>query len=149
MQSHGKITVMTDSSPTETAPITALVPMIHVLDMERSVEFYRLLGFEIGNYQPRAGPMHWAWMYAPKAPDWKRGPNLMLTRSECAIDVESQEVLFYLYAADLPALRQRLLGAGIKAGEISHPEYLPEGEFRVGDPDGYTLMIAQAGDTTP
>ena len=140
---------MTTNSTPETAPITGLVPMIHVLDMERSVEFYRLLGFEIGNYVPREGPMHWAWMYAPKAPDWKRGPNLMLTRSECAIDGEAQEVLFYLYAADLPALRERLLAAGIKAGGISYPDYLPQGEFRVGDPDGYTLMIAQAAADTP
>ena len=137
------------ASPTETPTISGLVPMVHVLDMERSVAFYRLLGFEIGNYVPREGPMHWCWLYAPKAPDWKRGPNLMLTRSPCAIDVEAQEVLFYLYAADLPGLRERLLAAGISAGVISYPDYLPEGEFRVADPDGYTLMIAQAGESTP
>lgn len=130
-------------------PISGLVPMIHVLDMERSVTFYRLLGFEIGNYVPREGPMHWAWLYAPTAPDWKRGPNLMLTRSSCAIDVEAQEVLFYLYAADLQSLRERLLAAGVGAGEISYPDYLPNGEFRVADPDGYTLMIAQAAADTP
>ena len=134
---------------TPTAPINAIVPMIHVEEIGRSVAFYRLLGFEIGNYVPRSGPMHWAWLYAPKAPDWKRGPNLMLTRAECAIDAHAQEVLFYLYAADLVALRGALLAAGVAAGEITYPEYLPEGEFRVADPDGYTLMIAQAGDTTP
>lgn len=134
----------------DTGPISGLVPMIHVLDMQRSVAFYRLLGFEIGNYVPReGGPMHWCWLYAPKAPSWKRGPNLMLTQSPCAIDVEAQEVLFYLYATDLPGLRERLLAAGINAGTISYPDYLPEGEFRVGDPDGYTLMIAQAGEGTP
>jgi hypothetical protein len=140
---------MTDTTPAETAPITGLVPMIHVLDMERSVQFYRLLGFEIGNCVPREGPMHWAWMYAPTAPDWKRGPNLMLARSECAIDGGAQEVLFYLYAAELPALRERLLAAGIEAGEIAYPDYLPEGEFRVADPDGYTLMVAQSSVDTP
>ena len=123
--------------------------MIHVLDMERSVAFYRLLGFEIGNSVPREGPMEWVWLYAPKVADWKRGPNLMLTRSACAVDIEAQEVLFYLYAADLPALRERLLAAGVGAGEISYPEYLPDGEFRVMDPDGYTLMLAQAGADTP
>jgi len=32
-----------------TAPISGLVPMIHVADVERSAAFYRLLGFEIGN----------------------------------------------------------------------------------------------------
>jgi hypothetical protein len=42
-----------------------------------------------------------------------------------------------------------LLAHGINAGEITYPEYLPQGEFRVVDPDGYTLMIAQSGPTTP
>ena len=131
------------------APITGLVPMIHVLDMERSVAFYRLLGFEIGNYVPREGPIHWAWLYAPRAPNWKRGPNLMLTRAECAIDAEAQESLFYLYATDLKAIRQTLLDAGFKAGEIEFPAYLPDGEFCIKDPDGYTLMIAQTAADTP
>jgi catechol 2,3-dioxygenase-like lactoylglutathione lyase family enzyme len=140
---------MTDTSPAATSPITGLVPMIHVFDMDRSAAFYRLLGFEVGNYQPREGPMHWAWLYAPQAPDWKRGPNLMLSGSECAIDAGTQEVLFYLYARDLPALREHLLAAGVKAGKIAYPDYLPNGECRVEDPDGYTLMLAQAADDTP
>jgi catechol 2,3-dioxygenase-like lactoylglutathione lyase family enzyme len=130
-------------------PIGAVVPMIHVLDIDRSVAFYRVLGFEIGNYVPPVGPMSWVWLYAPHAPDWKRGPNLMLTRSDRAIDAAAQDILFYLYAADLPALRERLLAAGIAAGEITYPEYLRDGEFCAKDPDGYTLMIAQAGPETP
>ena len=134
---------------TEHGPISGLVPMIHVADVERSAECYRLLGFEIGNYGPRAGPMHWAWLYAPKAADWKRGPNLMLTRSASPVDAPAQEVLFYLYSADLRSLRSLLLAKGVDAGEISHPDYLPNGEFRVQDPDGYTLMIAQSAVDTP
>ena len=39
----------------DTAPISGLVPMIHVADVERSAAFYRLLGFEIGNAVPRGG----------------------------------------------------------------------------------------------
>ena len=141
---------MTDvTTAADAPPISAIVPMIHVLDMERSVAFYRLLGFEIGNYVPREGPMHWCWLYAPKAPNWKRGPNLMLTHVPCAIDIDAQEVLFYLYALDLRSIRTTLLDAGFTAGEIEFPEYLPEGEFHVKDPDGYTLMIAQAGESTP
>jgi catechol 2,3-dioxygenase-like lactoylglutathione lyase family enzyme len=134
---------------TERAPITGLVAMIHVGDVERSAEFYRLLGFEVGNRVPAAGPMHWAWLYAPGAADWKRGPNLMLTRSEGAIDASAQEVLFYLYAEDLKSLRSRLLAKGVTASEISYPDYLPNGECRVQDPDGYTLMIAQSAADTP
>ena len=129
--------------------VGALVPMIHVLDVDRSVAFYRLLGFEIGNYVPREGPVTWVWLYAPGARDWKRGPNLMLTKGGKTINAQAQEVLFYLYAADLPALRAELLSAGMKPGDIDHPEYLPDGEFRISDPDGYTLMIAQAGPDTP
>jgi catechol 2,3-dioxygenase-like lactoylglutathione lyase family enzyme len=130
-------------------PISGLVPMVHVADVERSATFYRLLGFEIGNRVPGSGPMHWAWLYAPAAANWKRGPNLMLTRSDRAIDAAAQDVLFYLYAADLPALRNSLLSNGIDAGEIAYPDYLPNGEFRVRDPDGYTLMVAQSAADTP
>ena len=137
------------ASPADAPPISGLVPMIHVADVERSAAFYRHLGFEIGNYVPRTGTKHWAWLYAPKAADWKRGPNLMLTRGECAIDARAQEVLFYLYAADLPSLRRDLLAKGVQASEITYPDYLPNGECRVQDPDGYTLMIAQAADDTP
>ena len=130
--------------------IRAIVPMIHVADVERSAAFYQMLGFEIGNAVPRgAGVKHWAWLYAPAAEDWKRGPNLMLTRTSRPIDPGAQDVLFYLYASDLPALRSQLVAAGLEPGAIEYPEYLPAGEFCLRDPDGYTLMIAQAGSDTP
>ncbi len=131
------------------APVTGLVPMIHVADPERSVKFYRLLGFEVGNRVPPAGPVHWAWLYQPGAPDWKRGANLMVARSECAIKADAQATLFYLYVADLAALRDRLLSEGVKVSEIRYPDYLPQGEFRTADPDGYCLMVAQSAVDTP
>jgi len=137
-----------ESSLEANAPLTSLVPMIQVADVERSAAFYRLLGFEIGNKVPRSGTPHWAWLYAPKAADWKRGPNLMVVRSECAVMPDTQ-VLFYAYATDLKSLRGELIAAGIKVGEISYPEYLPEGEFETHDPDGYRLMVAQSGKDTP
>ncbi len=131
------------------APISGLAPMIHVEDIDRSAAFYRLLGFEIGNYQPREGPKHWAWLYAPGAAEWRRGPNLMIARTDRPLNPDAQDVLFYLYAADLPALRTVLVNNGITAGAICYPEYMPQGEFGMKDPDGYTLMIAQAGPETP
>jgi catechol 2,3-dioxygenase-like lactoylglutathione lyase family enzyme len=133
----------------ERAVISGLVPMLHVEDMERSIAFYRLLGFEVGNYVPRDGPKHWAWLYAPKVADWRRGPNLMLARSDCAIDAHAQEVVFYFYAADLASLHRALVSKGVGVGPIEYPEYLPAGEFRVRDPDGYTVMVAQSGADTP
>lgn len=123
--------------------------MIHVAELERSIAFYQLLGFEIGNYMPRSGPMHWVWLYAPHAPDWKRGPNLMLTRSVRAIDASAQDVLFYLYAENLTSLRSSLRAKGVNAGEIGYPDYLPHGECRLEDPDGYVLMLAQSAADTP
>jgi catechol 2,3-dioxygenase-like lactoylglutathione lyase family enzyme len=130
--------------------LSGLVPMIHVTSVEKSAEFYRLLGFEIGNYVPRGAPeMHWAWLYQPKASNWKTGANLMLTRSSRPLNPDAQDVLFYLYAADLVALRNDLIANGIEPGEITYPEYLPQGEFRTQDPDGYSLTIAQSGKDTP
>ena len=95
----------------ERPPISAVVAMIHVADVETSAAFYRLLGFEIGNRVPKVGPPHWAWLYSPAAPDWKRGANLMLARTERPLNPDVQDVLFYLYASDLVALREKLLGA--------------------------------------
>jgi len=133
----------------DAAPISGLVPMIHVADIDRSAAFYGLLGFSIGNRKPRHGPMHWAWLYAPAAPEWRRGPNLMIARTSRPLNPDAQDVLFYLYAADLPAVHAVLVAHGIAAGAICYPDYLPQGEFGVKDPDGYTVMIAQAGPETP
>jgi catechol 2,3-dioxygenase-like lactoylglutathione lyase family enzyme len=137
------------SQASQVGPLTGLVPMIHVTDLERSIAFYRLLGFEVGNSVPPAGPMQWAWLYQPGAPNWKTGANLMITRTSRPLNPDAQDVFFYLYAKDLVALRQRLMEAGVKVSEISHPDYLPEGEFRMADPDGYGLMVAQSGKDTP
>lgn len=124
--------------------------MIRVSDIARSADFYRLLGFEIGDAVPRESPpLEWAWLYAPAAADWKRGPNLMLVRSEEGMSGAPEEVLFYLYATDLPGLRASLVASGIEVSPITYPDYLPNGECRVTDPDGYTLMIAQSSADTP
>jgi hypothetical protein len=34
-------------------------------------------------------------------------------------------------------------GGGIDVGEIEYPFYMPAGEFRVVDPDGYVLLVGQ------
>jgi hypothetical protein len=130
-------------------PVSGLVPMLPVLDVERSVSFYNLLGFALGNRVPRNGPMQWAWLYAPNVPDWRRGPNLMLTRSECVIDPAGPMILLYLYATNLVGLREELVRAGQTPGSIRYPDYLPKGELQLVDPDGYCLMIAQSASDTP
>jgi catechol 2,3-dioxygenase-like lactoylglutathione lyase family enzyme len=123
--------------------------MAPVTDIERSVEFYRLLGFEIGNRVPETGQMGWAWLYSPLVESWKRGPNLMLTRTDKQVGVEGPQVVFYLYATDLVELREKLIEQGLNPGEICYPFYLPQGEFELRDPDGHCLMIAQSEPNTP
>jgi hypothetical protein len=130
-------------------PVTGLVPMIGVADIERSAVFYGLLGFVIGNRAPREGRMGWAWLYQPLAPNWRRGANLMLLRMEEKIDPREQRIHFYLYATDLVALRDELIRAGRDPAAITYPEHLPKGEFRLDDPDGFRLTIAQSVDDTP
>ena len=136
--------------------INALVPMVRVADVERSAKFYELLGFQIGNYVPReASPMHWAWLYQPAAPNWKTGANLMLVRGEKKSPAEKEAedkspfLVLYLYAADLVGLRQHLIESGVTVGAITYPEYLPKGEFKVHDPDDYTVMLAQSFEGSP
>ena len=130
--------------------LSGLVPMVHVAEVERSIEFYRLLGLEVGNSVPKEAPKHWAWLYCPEVENWRKGANLMLTRdAPGAQNPAAQDVLFYLYASDLVALRKSLLEKNVKVSEITYPEYLPKGEFRMEDPDGYTLMVAQSGPDTP
>lgn len=144
--------VDTVTSKTQLAPVSSIVAMIRVADIIKSAEFYRNLGFEVGNAVPREGPpFEWAWLYQPKAANWKTAANLMLVREEApeTDEVKAKVILFYLYVRDLKVLREELLTRGINAGEISYPWYLPEGEFRLQDPDGYTLMIAQSGKDTP
>ncbi|HKF51063.1 MAG TPA: hypothetical protein VKB26_02025 [Candidatus Acidoferrales bacterium] len=147
--SEGAASTGTAEARTSAQAVRSVVAMIHVKNVEDSASFYRLLGFEIGNFVPREGTKNWAWLYSPAASDWKIGPNLMLARSSRPLNPEAQDVLFYLYATDLVGLRNALIAQGLKPGSITYPEYLPKGEFQIGDPDGYCLMIAQASEDTP
>jgi hypothetical protein len=44
-----------------------------------------------------------------------------------------------MYTADLAGLREQLLASGIKVPLITHPPYMPSGEFYISDPDGYRI----------
>ena len=70
----------------------------------------------------------------------------MFLRAEHPVDKCAQAVLFYLYTPDLAALRRQLVAAGTKVSEITRPLYMPSGEMRLEDPDGYTILVAHWGD---
>lgn len=123
--------------------------MIDVSDVECSAAFYRKLGFEIGNRDPASGTMGWAWLYSPQVENWRKGPNLMLRKSESTVVKAPEGLTLFFYAAHLVALREELLEQGLLPSEIRYPYYLPEGEFLLSDPDGYCLIVAQSGPNTP
>jgi catechol 2,3-dioxygenase-like lactoylglutathione lyase family enzyme len=121
------------------ARVTGLIPMAHVADVQRAVDFYKLLGMELrGSLKASSGQLQWAHVASEQA-------ELMLTRASEPVVAGQQAVLFYLYSPDLIALREHSIAAGVNISAITYPEYMPKGEVRLEDPDGYVLLIGQAG----
>ena len=116
--------------------VSDLVPFVHVADVPASIAFYERLGFHVTATHPSGAPdPDWASLEADAA-------RLMLARAGEPVVAESQAVLFYLFARDLFGLRERLVAAGVDAGEIVDGRPGPSAEMRVVDPDGYVLMVA-------
>ncbi|MCI0405645.1 MAG: VOC family protein [candidate division Zixibacteria bacterium] len=119
-------------------PLASLVPMLHVKSVPRSVEFYKKMGFEVGNTFTPSGQKEpsWAWLKSG-------GAHLMVTRADGPVDARA--VVLYIYCEDVSTFRAELQKNGVTIGEIEYPFYAPRGEFRVKDPDGYCLMITHTG----
>ena len=113
-----------------------LVSMISVADVERSIAFYRNLGFDVGKTFAPAGATtpSWAWLHSGEA-------QLMLSAATEPVVADKQGVLFYAYTDDVAQARASLVEAGLNPGEITLPFYNPRGEFELVDPDGYIVMI--------
>ena len=113
--------------------------MAHVADVQRSVDFYRLLGRELrGSLKNSPGALQWVHLVNDQA-------DLMFVRASEPVIPRQQAALFYLYASDLVGLREHLLSNGLSVSPITYPNYMPKGEMRVDDPDGYCLLLGQAG----
>jgi predicted enzyme related to lactoylglutathione lyase len=114
---------------------TQLVSMISVTDVERSIEFYRHLGFEVGNtFRPEGTTkLSWAWLNSGAA-------QLMLSAATEPVG-DKHSVLFYAYTEDVEAAHATLGEAGLNPGAITKPFYSPRGEFATVDPDGYVVMV--------
>jgi catechol 2,3-dioxygenase-like lactoylglutathione lyase family enzyme len=125
------------SDAAQRTKLASLVPMAHVADVAKSVEFYRLLGFEVKNTFEQEGQMQWAWLR-------NGGADLMLARSGREMNPGAQDILFYMYAPDVAAYRAELEKKGVKVGPLKYPFYSRRGEFRVDDLDGYTLFVSHA-----
>ncbi len=115
-----------------------VTPLLHVADVERSIAFYTLLGFEVVDTD-RCEPIGWARLHV-------KGGAIMLNRADEPVDPAVQAVLLYLYTPDLIALRDHVRQAGIPTPPIRHPDYMQSGELHLRDPDGYTVLIGHWGE---
>jgi len=121
-----------------TAQVNGLIPMAFAADVQRSVDFYKVLGMEIrGSLRNSSGDLQWVRLACEHT-------HIMFARASHPVIASQQAVLFYLYSPDLIALRDHLLASGVEASPITYPDYMPKGEFRIYDPDGYCLLIGQA-----
>lgn len=136
------------------ASVNRLVPFAHVGDVEASMAFYTLLGFApVSVLRHGAQPPFWARLASGSA-------EIMFARASGPIDAGQQAVLFYMYTPDVAGLRQRLLAHGLSDGgvfcgqpgpgdgrrvafAITRPDYMPAGEMRLHDPDGYCILVGQ------
>ncbi len=136
------------------------IPMAHVANVDRSIEFYTLLGFACeSRFSDDGDATYFASMVSEKA-------HLMLTRASAPVIAGEQAILFYMYSNDVQSLRKHLLGKRLIDGgkppserehnecaeelpdrqsvfEPTYPFYMPAGEIRIQDPDGYVILVGQ------
>jgi len=141
--------------------INECVAMLHVADVDAAVQFYGWLGFQCDSrYQRADGVIHFAGLRSGRA-------RLFLAIASGPIVPSHQAVLFYMYSNDVAGLHRYLLEQGLESGgvppglrkhgeegympeksavyEICYPYYMPAGELRVQDRDGYTILVGQLG----
>jgi catechol 2,3-dioxygenase-like lactoylglutathione lyase family enzyme len=147
---------MHPTAPAATCAVNNVITYAHVADVDASLAFYALLGFEPQNVlKDHGGHAFWARARSGKG-------EIMLARASGPIDAEQQAVLFYMYSNDVASLRKHLLAGGVRdAGayrgakgpndgpstvfNVGHPHYMPAGELRIADPDGYVILVGQLG----
>ena len=115
---------------------TGVTPVIHVDDVARSVAFYQQLGFEV--VQTLVADRHSAWTLLRNGP-----AELMLETATDPFTADEQGIFLYLHVTDVVALYDELQALGLEPGELHNPPYMPAGEFRLTDPDGYILLFGQ------
>jgi catechol 2,3-dioxygenase-like lactoylglutathione lyase family enzyme len=109
-------------------------PLLHVMDVRRSIRFYQLLGFELIDLEGDPACPGWARMHC-------EGGAVMFLLAEKPFDPDKHALLTAMYTPDLPAFREHLLANGIAAPPITYPGYMPSGSLSLRDPDGYIVDI--------
>jgi len=112
-------------------------PMFHVAEIERSIRFYELLGFQAIDTD-RCTPIGWARLHC-------EGGAVMFLRAEEPLSDLPRGVMLCMYTPDLPALREQLLANSVNFPAIRYPPYMASGELQLPDPDGYPVVISHWG----
>ena len=112
-------------------------PMLHVAEIEKSIQFYELLGFATIDTD-RCKPLGWARLHC-------EGGAVMFLRAEKPVDASAHSVMLCMYTPDLAGLREHLLASGVPVPPIKHPPYMPSGEITIADPDGNILVVSHWG----
>lgn len=157
--SHSKNRLCMTSNPDRSPAVNRCVAMLHVEDVDAACEFYQLLGFKVESRYVREDRVtNFVGLKSGQA-------EVFLALSSGPIVPSQQAVLFYMYASDVHGLRDHLIAHGLEDGgippglrkrgheghmperravySICNPFYMPHGELRVQDPDGYTILVGQ------
>lgn len=130
----------TQSTP---CAVGAMIPLLVVYDMRRSVAFYRdVLGFEIESSWEPDGHFYWAQL---KCGETRLMLNAEFEDEERRPEHErphSQDATFCFYPHDVVALREAIIGRGGSPGKLQQTHY-EHTQFELHDPDGYKLMFTQ------
>jgi hypothetical protein len=149
---------MNSTPPPPNAAVTSVVAYVHVMNVQRSLDFYGLLGLQQRSQHRVGGELVWADACNGQA-------RIMFAKANPEPDPTQQAVLFYMYCADVRALRNHLLAAGVHDGgafagkpgpnegravafEVTTPFYMPGGELRLHDPDGYVILVGSVDTAT-
>jgi catechol 2,3-dioxygenase-like lactoylglutathione lyase family enzyme len=106
----------------------ALIPLLHVTDMERSIAFYERLGLEPEAFFEQEGWLLWCRLRSDDEAE------LMLTFTGDPPHVHEGTVALYLFVEDLDVV------AGLGPVEKADPSAAQA--VRLQDPDGYEILVA-------
>ena len=121
----------------------ALSPNILVADVEQSVAFYALLGFEKVTQMPEQGKPQWAMITADEV-------TIMLEDKKSAegdlpfryTNGQNAGVLLYIDVEDVEEIRAKIDGKALIVKDI-HSTFYGTNELIVADPDQFLLIFAE------
>ena len=148
----GRVTILEniwrDRHKSKIATLLRLRPGLTVRDAERSIAFYKLLGFQLVNDYWNAHKRVWANLRAGEL-------ELMISvaadanlAASAAPHAATPAISLYIHTDDVVTLHRQLLDKGLLPSRPRVTFYAMK-EIEVVDPDGYRLCFAQATTEAP